>query len=270
MTKEKLETLVEKYNLTAPELDALVSRIKNQEIVNQKHNHNWSSVHTKIGVCSDLHIGSKYVNFFALNDLFLRFKKERVDAVYIAGDITEGYNRRKGQAFECDLHGADAQVKGVIESVPMINKPIYYILGDHDGWHYESSGVDIGKMIEKERKDMHYLGLFNATINLSKNTSLRLVHPAKGTAYAISYQIQKMIEAFTGGEKPNLLAVGHYHKAEYLFYRNVHAWQTGCIQAQTPWMQRMNLSAHVGGWIIDVYMKKNGHPDKVKMEFYPY
>ena len=32
----------------------------------------------------------------------------------------------------------------------------------------------------------------------------------------------KMIEAMESDSKPNILAVGHYHKAEYLFYRNVH------------------------------------------------
>jgi hypothetical protein len=40
-----------------------------------------------------------------------------------------------------------------------------------------------------------------------------------------------MIEAMPGGEKPNILAVGHYHKMEQIFYRNIHAFQTGCFAA---------------------------------------
>ena len=56
-------------------------------------------------------------------------------------------------------------------------------------------------------------------------------------AYALSYKIQKMVEAMSGGEKPNILAVGHYHKLEMFPYRNVQCFQTGTFQAQTPWMR---------------------------------
>lgn len=44
--------------------------------------------------------------------------------------------------------------------------------------------------------------------------------------------------------------IGHYHKAEHLESRNVHAFQTGCTQDQTVFMRKKKLVAMIGGWII--------------------
>jgi DNA polymerase II small subunit/DNA polymerase delta subunit B len=79
-----------------------------------------------------------------------------------------------------------------------------------------------------------------------------------------------MVEAMSGGEKPNIVAVGHYHKAEYLFYRNVHCFQTGCFQAQTPFMRGKNLAAMMGGWIVDVTVAKDGSVLSITPEFIPF
>ena len=72
---------------------------------------------------------------------------------------------------------------------------------------------------------MNYLGRDCAIIMLTPNCSLELRHPWDGTAYALSYKIQKMVESMGGGEKPNILAVGHYHKSEYFFLqkRTLHS-----------------------------------------------
>lgn len=265
---KKLEKLLQE--LPEEQLQAAVDYVTTPKPHKRPVKHHWGKRHVRIGLCGDSHIGSLYANYDVLNDLFKRFKAEGVQAVYHTGDITEGYNRRKGHSLECELHGSDAQVEGVVERFPNIGVPIYFIAGDHDMWHYENAGTEIGKQIEKERKDMHYLGPFNATIEIAPKCRLMLVHPAKGTAYAISYQIQKMIEAFSGGEKPEILAVGHYHKIEFLNYRNVLAFQTGTTEDQTPWMRRMNLSAHLGGWVLDIWLKPNGYPDKVEMKLFPY
>jgi len=62
--------------------------------------------------------------------------------------------------------------------------------------------------------------------------------------------VQKIIEAFTGGEKPNVLLTAHTHKALYLFDRNIHAVSTGSIQRQSGFMRYKRLAAHTGFWII--------------------
>jgi hypothetical protein len=82
--------------------------------------------------------------------------------------------------------------------------------------------------------------------------------------------MQKMIESMSGGEKPNILAVGHYHKAEYIFYRNVHTFQTGCTLAQTPWMKGKGIAAHIGGWIVEVHVDDEGTITRLKQEYIPF
>ena len=72
------------------------------------------------------------------------------------------------------------------------------------------------------------------------------------------------------GEKPNILAVGHYHKSEYFMYRNVHCFQTACLQAQTPFMRGKGISAFMGGWIVEVHVDEFGTITILKQEYIPF
>ena len=73
-----------------------------------------------------------------------------------------------------------------------------------------------------------------------------------------SYRPQKIVEQLEGGTKPDILAIGHFHKAEWMpAYRNVCVLQSGAFQWQTPFMRDLGLAAHVGGWIIKVTMGKS-------------
>jgi hypothetical protein len=133
--------------------------------------------------------------------------------------------------------------------------------------------LDIGKIIASKRPDMVYLGQDEQDVIIrgqgKAKAVLRIVHPRKGTAYALSYQIQKMIEAWSGGTKPAIVVVGHYHKSEYIFYRNVHAFQVGCIERQTPFMRGQNIAAMVGFWILNFVIATNGIT-KMTGTFYPF
>jgi predicted phosphodiesterase len=270
MSDSKLEATIKKHKLTPEQLEAVIDQVQNPQPLEGHVQHNWGGSHNKIGLLSDTHIGSKYFKPSVLDDVFKRFKAEKVNAVYHCGDMTEGYNRRKGHSFECNLHGFDEQLKGVVEMFPDIGVRTFFITGDHDSWHYENAGGEIGTAIARQRKDMGYLGAFSKTIDFTPKANITLMHPATGTAYAISYKPQKIVESLSGGEKPSILAIGHFHKIEYLFYRNIHTFQTGCIESQTPWMKRMTISAHVGAWILDVYTKKTGEVDKLEMKLLPY
>lgn len=98
-----------------------------------------------------------------------------------------------------------------------------------------NAGVVVGKELEKMVKNYHHLGQSEANVALRKNITMKLIHPGDGTAYAISYKPQKRMEAFTGGEKPEIMLEGHYHKALYMFYRNIHSLDcaTLCFLPQT-------------------------------------
>lgn len=84
-----------------------------------------------------------------------------------------------------------------------------------------------------------------------------------------SYRIQKIIESFYGGEKPNVLIAGHVHKQGYFFERNVHAFSAATLQKQSKWMRGKRLQAHTGFWILKVTIDENG-VNSITSTFYPF
>lgn len=225
----------------------------------------------RFGLCGDNQHNSKYTQITHLHDFYDICESEGIETVYHTGDIDEGEEMRVGHKYECYTQGADDHVREIVNTYPK-RKGIKteFITGNHDHSLIKRAGYDIGYAIQTQRQDMIYLGKSNARIYLTPNCILELHHPIDGTAYAISYKTQKMIEAMQGGEKPNILAIGHYHKTEYLFYRNIHAFQTGCFQAQTPWMKGKQIAAHVGGWIIEVRVDDEGTISRCTGTFIPY
>ena len=244
--------------------------IQNQEPV--CHDAAWDGTTIlRFAVMGDTQFGSKYAQLTHLHNFYDRCKREGITDVYHTGDITDGLKMRPGHEYELYEISADEMVRDVIANYPMIDGiTTHFITGNHDASIYKHVGYDIGTAISMQRPDMHYLGRDCAVVNLTPNCSLELRHPWDGTAYAISYKIQKMIEAMESDSKPKILAVGHYHKAEYIFYRNVHALQTGCFQGQTPFTRGKGISVHLGGWLITVEVDMDGTITRFVPEFIPY
>jgi len=200
--------------------------------------------------------------FNSMNDL---------EFVIFCGDACEGHyeSKRQGSIFELDCIGGDAQVEKVVKEFGQIKKPIYGITGNHEtNTFYKMSGFDIGNQLKEKLKNWNYLGQGRGTINLPHKNKIEVLHPDGGSSYAISYKSQKIVESLEGGTKPSLLLIGHFHKAEYLFYRNVHVIQTGCIESQTDFMRNNHLSAHKGFWVVELEVGKNGI-SKIVPQFYP-
>lgn len=97
-------------------------------------------------------------------------------------------------------------------------------------------------------------------MELRPNLVIKLYHGGDGTAYADSYKIQKLIESFTGGEKPNIVFSGHYHKSLYLARRNIHGFEAGTLCSQTKFMRGKKIPAHMGFGIVDIFPDKTGVP----------
>jgi predicted phosphodiesterase len=225
----------------------------------------------RFGLTGDSHINSKYTQLTHLHALYDIFVQEGITTVYHTGDIDDGEHMRIGHEYELYEHGADDHVGEIVRVYPsMPGIETDFITGNHDHAFIKGIGLDIGNGIAEKRKDMKYLGQSSAVIQLTDNCTLELRHPLDGTAYALSYKTQKMLDAMSGGEKPNILAIGHYHKAEYLFYRNVHAIQTGTTCAQTPWMKGKQIAAHVGGWIVEIRVRDDGAIERINQEFIPF
>jgi UDP-2,3-diacylglucosamine pyrophosphatase LpxH len=244
--------------------------IQNQEPTHYKNV--WDGCETiRFGLMGDTQLGSKYAQITHLHNFYDICEKEEIATVYHTGDITDGLKMRTGHEYELYLTSADDMRDDVIANYPKrAGITTNFITGNHDASIYKHIGYDIGQAIARERSDMIYLGRDCAVVDLTPNCTLELRHPWDGSAYALSYKMQKMIEAMESDSKPNILAVGHYHKAEYLFYRNVHAFQTGCFQGQTPFTRGKSISVHLGGWIVTARVDETGTIRSCCGEFIPY
>ena len=226
----------------------------------------------RFGVASDMHLNSKYQQITHLNTFYDICEKEGIDTVYNPGDLVEGqYQGRKGHEYEIFNHSADDQVQYVVDNYPRREGiKTVFITGNHDHTHLKNAGYDIGKRIVMERDDMTYLGMNNATIMLTPNCRMDMLHPLDGSSYALSYALQKTIEAMPVDDLPQILLVGHHHKSIYLNIRGIHAMEAGTFQAQSPWMKGKRLAAHVGGWIVTVHVNDKGEVTRFIPEWIPF
>ncbi len=225
----------------------------------------------RFGLIGDTHFNSHYTQITHLHSFYDHCGQEGIAHIYLAGDIDDGEQMRPGHQYECYTQGADAHVAEICANFPKRDGiTTHFITGNHDASIIKRCGHDIGYKIADNRSDMRYLGRDYAVVKLTPNCELELRHPWDGTAYAISYKPQKMVDAMSGGEKPKILAIGHYHKSEYLFYRNVHVFQVGTFCAQTPFMRGKGISAHMGGWIIEIEVTDDGTIYAIKPQFIPF
>jgi hypothetical protein len=210
------------------------------------------------GAFGDLHAGSKYCRWDVREDLVRRSEQAGAQAIFDTGNFLEGESRFN--KFDLAIHGLDGQVRHLAEQHPRTSVPIYAVHGDdHEGWYGQREGIDIGAYVEARMRaaghDWTDLGFMEAHVRLvNANTgavaNMAVVHPGGGSAYALSYSIQKIVESYEGGEKPAVGLYGHYHKLWSGIIRNVWVVQTGTQQDQTPFMRKKRLEAHVGGAIV--------------------
>jgi hypothetical protein len=209
-----------------------------------------------IGLIGCTHFGSLDCNESALSAYYKYLKSIGVGTVYHGGDVLDGHRVYRGQEFELRDVGLDAQLQRLscFETFGIKTK---FITGNHDQSFKSLSGVNVGAAIAAAGgEDYEFLGEEQARVVFqtpSGKYELMLIHPGGGSSYAISYRPQKIVESLEGGTKPHMLAIAHYHKADFIpSYRNVATLQTGTFQNQTPFMARQGLAAHVGGWVVRV------------------
>jgi predicted phosphodiesterase len=212
----------------------------------------------RCGVLSCTHFGSLYEEIGITNAVYDWFAQEGVLTALHCGDMTEGSHMRKGHEYSIHKHGYDEQVKWTVEQYPY-RKGIrtHLISGNHDASHMKNGGADVCEGIATRREDITYLGPDMARIVIDRpgerNIAVDMLHPDGGVSYALSYKPQKIIESIEAGNKPDLLLVGHFHKAFTLpAYRGVACVLAGCTQRQTDFMARNGLAAHVGAHIIEM------------------
>lgn len=216
----------------------------------------------RIGAIGDTHNGSNYEDLEALHTIYDIFAAEGVSSVYLTGNYIDGEARFNENDLK--VRGMDNQIRYFCANFPRRDGiSTYFIAGDdHEGWYVQKYGVEIGEHTEdiarrQGRDDLHYLGYMEADVPIELPTgerlTMRVLHAGGGSSYALSHTSQKIVDSYDDYERPFLLLVGHFHKAEYLpNYRGVKIVQTGTFQRQTPFMRKKRLHADVGGWIVDI------------------
>lgn len=225
-----------------------------------------------IMVVSDSHMGSIYELVEFLNFLYEYAAKRGITKIYHIGDITDGlYTNRAEQIYALTAIGFDAQAKNIIDKYPRKEGiTTYFILGNHDETHIRNGGANIGIAISRARPDMIYLGIGTARVMLAPNCSMDMLHPLDGSSYALSYSGQKYMDALTGGDKPNILLVGHHHKAMYMFYRNIHYYEVPSTCLQSNWEKRNRINNTAGAWILNIEVDSLGTVVSISNELIPH
>jgi len=239
------------------------------------YNNRW----IKFAVMSDSHLNSKYERLDVLNHAYDICEQEGVKDVFSAGNIIDGYG--KLNQFDVFNIGTDDQINYLLENYPQ-RKGItthFITADDHEGWIVKREHINIGELIELKahklgRKDLKHLGYIEADVLIkagSKPTRIRLFHPGGGTAYSLSYKPQKIVESLQGGEKPDLLIVGHFHKLGVFTWRNVDVLLAGCMEDQTPFMRKKHIAAHLGFYIVKAHIAPDGSINRLipeKISYY--
>lgn len=225
----------------------------------------------RFGITGDRHHGNLCCDKAGLAAYYAEIRRQGITTVLDAGDMLDGHGVYRGQEFELKDVGFDAQAKAFAKESPNCPDVVtHFITGNHDASFTRKVGVSVGDKLHELRPDYVFEGQDVATVELSNASGtkcrIQLIHPDGGSSYALSYRPQKIVEQLEGGSKPDILAIGHYHKCEWIpQYRNVSVFSTGCFERQTPFMARNGLAAHVGGWIVEYTACKGCY--RVKAEF---
>jgi len=252
-----IDELNKEYNISDYDGNYHLWKIEMEE--NRVHKENVTGRVFRFALCGDSQLCSKYQQLTYLNKFYDRCEMLGIETVFHTGDMIDGEDLYKGHRYEIFKVGSDAQVDYALESYPRRSGiTTKFITGNHDLCYYKRQGQDIGKIMERERDDLVYLGQLAAWVEISPGVWLYMLHPDGGGAYAISYKPQKIAASFFGGEKPNLMALGHWHQTETLFERNIHIVQTGCFQSQTPYLKRKALMPKIAGYICEAIIEDGG------------
>ena len=228
----------------------------------------------RIGIVSDVHLGSRYSNLSILQLAYREFEKQRCQVILNPGDLVDGFKMYRGHQNEVFLHSAEDMVDYTVENYPQVKGiKTVFICGNHDLSFVKACGSNVGRQIGLRRKDMVWRGDESAEF-LFKEFKISMLHPAGGSSYAVSYRPQKHVEAEVttalaiGETPPNLILLGHCHR--YGTFRQISTYSVMCgtLESITPYMKRKALVPDVGFIILTLEFDKEGKIKKFLPEWY--
>lgn len=221
------------------------------------------------GAVGDVHHGSKH----HLADPFRDYCEKAFDAgakvMLCVGDLLDGVYRHS--EWEQNAHGFEAQAAISIRDLPRRPGVRWIIVpGNHDQTFEDGSGIDVSRATEQAfraagRTDVTFLPARGAYVRLvtpdhPRGLYVHIWHPSgRAAAYAKSYKLQKKIEGFAPGAKPDVCLMGHYHQSIYLPARGMHGLGCGCWQGGDSSFGRSLVGApDIGSWIVRCALTSGG------------
>ena len=232
----------------------------------------------RYGVMADTHLANRCARLDVMEAAYNLFEQEGIKLVLHAGNLPDGefkYNRS-----ELLVHGVEGQLCYVADNYPQRKGVQTQFLSAkcHEGWWGQTIGWDVGRYMqqvfhERGRTDLVWMGHVERDLALHPDNDraiLRVFHPGGGAAYALSYSVQKHVEAWQGGNKPTAAIFGHYHKYDANYVREVFCLQPGTQCDQTLFMRTRKLAAHVGFCILEIRLTPYGGVQRVIHEWCPF
>jgi len=215
----------------------------------------------KLAFLTDTHFGSKACQITALLKTLRMCEKEKVQAIIFAGDMMTGVGVYNGQQYDNYANTAEEQEQ-IAAAMMKTTIPIYALGGNHDYSFYKSNGHNAVRSVASMLPNFYYLGYDAYDLNISEKTVCRIIHPKGGQAYALSYKLQKMLEAaafedlckvMEQGDAPKLKMVvaGHYHTVCQIIRGNIFGLQAGCFEGKTNLVKQYSLIPTIGAWIVE-------------------
>lgn len=271
LRNKNLDKFLKKYKISEPDLESILKSARAREPRSRKLYLSGPSKHFKYGYFSDPHIGHKQFKYKLWDKMIRYFKREKPDFILTPGDHLEGMSHRVGHVYNLELIGYHEQIGRAVDLYNQLPVQTFGIDGNHDMWYFrpQNMGVVVGEDLERRVKKYTNLGQQEGDLEPVPGLLIKLFHANDGTAYAVSYKLQKLIESFTGGEKPDIVHSGHYHKALSMVVRNVMGFECGTLCGQTEWMRGRKIAAHMGFGMVDVYYNRKG-VDRIIHEWVPY
>ena len=242
-----------KRRFSAEELSALV---KGQSVISREHvtpKLSFNAEEITFGIMSDTHIGSIFTDEELIRQAIAEMQKQKCSFMIHAGDSVEGMMNRPNSIYELSHVGYKAQRDATVELFSAYTDPIYMVGGNHNASFDTKFGVgmDITEDICARLPNAIYLGSLDGGFELN-GARVGVFHGNDGSSFALSYREQRILDAMSPDEVPDLFVTGHVHKAFYMKYRGAHVICGGTLQHQTPFMRGKKLVAHVGWWVVKV------------------
>jgi hypothetical protein len=206
----------------------------------------------KLGAVGDWHDGSKAAQISARNKAIEIMYKEGVRDIIVPGDINAGRNVYKGQDVDNVSMQPDHQTAITEAYCPRYEGLRYHIMGgNHDFSFVIHGGHDALKTLCDRRDDFLWYGYDLVTVRLTEDVDALVWHPSGGSAYAMSYRSQKMVEQLAFEQlmevirknatpKVRFLFVGHWHNI-FMWYAKgpINIIHTGGMEGQNNLTRRM-------------------------------